>query len=160
MYITRCVSFARIIPRQRIKLGKRGAKRTFSNHAWFARWLTRLKEEDKKKKTTRNGIASQPLSTIYPSQLALNSWSELWVTLSTTCLALRVKEGPFWFLTGKMTIVVAVWLRGIHIHPRALFHYIRNVTKKKDSRKLTPCGKLLREKGKKKKKKNKRKKDI
>ena len=50
MYITRCVSFARIIPRRRIKLGKRGAKRTFSNHAWFARWLTRLKEEEKKKK--------------------------------------------------------------------------------------------------------------
>ena len=56
---------------------------------------------EKKKTTTRNGIASQPLSTFYPSQLALNSWSELWVTLSTTCSALRVKEGPFWFLTGK-----------------------------------------------------------
>ena len=40
---------------------------------------------------TRNGIASQPLSTIYPLQLALNSWSELWVTLSTTCPALRVR---------------------------------------------------------------------
>ena len=33
--------------------------------------------EKKKKKTARNGIASQPLSTIYPSQLALNSRSEL-----------------------------------------------------------------------------------
>ena len=65
-------------------------------------------QEEEKKKTTRNGIASQPLSTIYPSQLALNSWSELWVTLSTTCSALRVKEGPFWFLTGKVTITVAV----------------------------------------------------
>ena len=45
--------------------------------------------EKKKKKTARNGIASQPLSTIYPSQLALNSWSELWVTLPVTCPALR-----------------------------------------------------------------------
>ena len=33
-----------------------------------------------------------PFSTIYPSQLALNSWSELWVTLSTMCSALRVRE--------------------------------------------------------------------
>ena len=44
-------------------------------------------EEKRKKKTARNGIASQPLSTIYPSQLALNSWSELWVTLPATCPA-------------------------------------------------------------------------
>ena len=42
--------------------------------------------------TTGNGIASQPLPTIYPSRLALNSWSEIWVTLSTTCPALRVRE--------------------------------------------------------------------
>ena len=54
MYITRSVSFACIIPRRRIKLGKRGAKRTFSNHAWFARWLTRLKEEEKKKRDDDN----------------------------------------------------------------------------------------------------------
>ena len=33
--------------------------------------------EKKKRKTARNGIPSQPFSTIYPSQLALNSWSEL-----------------------------------------------------------------------------------
>ena len=93
MHITKCVLFALIIPRRRIKLGRRGTKRTLSNHAWFTRWLTGLKEEEKRKKTTtRNGIASQPLSTIYPSQLALNSWSELWVTLSTTCSALRVRE--------------------------------------------------------------------
>ena len=45
--------------------------------------------EKKKKKTARNGIESQPLSTIYPPQLALNSWSELWVTLPATCPALR-----------------------------------------------------------------------
>ena len=89
----KCVLFALTIPRQRIKLGRGGAKRTLSNHAWFARCFTRLKEEEKRKKTTtRNGIASQPLSTIYPSQLALNSWSELWVRLSTTCSALRVRE--------------------------------------------------------------------
>ena len=29
------------------KIGKE--RRTFSNHAWFARWLTRLKEEEKNK---------------------------------------------------------------------------------------------------------------
>ena len=44
----------------------------------------RGREKKKKKKTARNGIASQPLSIIYPSQLALNSWSELWVTLPAT----------------------------------------------------------------------------
>ena len=159
MYITRCVSFARIIPRRGIKLGKRDAKRTFSNHAWFARWLMRLKEKEKRKKTTtRNGIASRPLSTIYPSRLAFNSCSELWVTLSTTCSAQWVKEGPFWFLTCKVNIVVEFWLRGVHIHPTALFHNTRNMTKKKDSRKLTPCGKLLREK-RKKKKENEREKE-
>ena len=105
MYITRCVSIARIIPRRRIKLEKEAPNEPFLiTHDL----LTRLKEEEKKKTTTRNGIASQPLATIYQPQLALNSWNELWGTLSTTCLALRVKEGPFWFLTGKVTIAVAV----------------------------------------------------
>ena len=92
MYITGCVSLARIIPRRRIKLGGRMVC-SVAHEAKGGR--------EKKKTTTRNGIESQPLSTIYPSQLALNSWSELWVTLSTTCSALRVKEGLFWFLTGK-----------------------------------------------------------
>ena len=36
------------------EIGKRGAKWTFSNHAWFARWLTRLKEEEKKKRKKWN----------------------------------------------------------------------------------------------------------
>ena len=89
MYITRCVSFTRIIPRGRIKLEKEAP-----NEPFLITHHSRLKKEEKKKKTTtRNGIASQPLSTFYPSQLALNSWSELWVTLSTTCSPLRVKEG-------------------------------------------------------------------
>ena len=82
MYITRCVSFARIIPRRRIKLEKEAP-----NEPFLITHDSRLKEEEKKM-TTRNGIAGQPLSTFYPSQLALNSWNELWVTLSTTCSAL------------------------------------------------------------------------
>ena len=90
MYITRCVSFAHINPRQREKLEKEAPNEPFLITDDL---LTRLKEEEKKKTTTRNGIAGQPLSTFYPSQLALDSWSELWVTLSTTCSALRVKEG-------------------------------------------------------------------
>ena len=53
---------------------------------------------EKKKKTVRNGIESQPLSTIYPPQLALNSWSELWVTLPATCPAQEPVERPFLFL--------------------------------------------------------------
>ena len=98
-----------IIPRRRIKLGRRGAKRTFSNLAWFSRSLTGLKEEEKRKKDDdKTWNCKLTLSTIYPSQLALNSWSELWMTLSTTCSAPRVREGPFWFLTGKVTLVVAV----------------------------------------------------
>ena len=122
MYITRCVSFARIIPRRRIKLEKEAP-----NEPFLITHDSRLKEKVKKKKTTtRSGIASQPLSTFYPSQLALNSWSELWVTLSTTCSALRVKEGPFWFLTGKVTIAVAVLTSGrplssqgsVSLHPK------------------------------------------
>ena len=51
--------------------------------------------EKKKKKTARNGLASQPPSPICPSQLALNSWSELWVTLPATCPALGTGERPF-----------------------------------------------------------------
>ena len=62
--------------------------------------------EKKKKKTARNGIASQPLPTIYPSLLALNSWSELWVTLPATCPALRVRERETLF--RQRTVVVAV----------------------------------------------------
>ena len=62
-----------------------------------------------KKKTARNGIESQPLSTIYPSQLALNSWSELWVTLPATCPALKTSEETLLFGgTRKVTTVVAV----------------------------------------------------
>ena len=124
MYITRCVSFAHIIPRRRIKLEKEAP-----NEPFLITHNSRLKEEEKKKKKktmTRNGIASQPLSTFYPSQLALNSWNELWVTLSTTCSTLRVKEGPFWFLTGKVTIAVAVLtlrrphssLGSVSLHPK------------------------------------------
>ena len=160
MYITRYVSFARIIPRRRIKLGKRGAKRTFSNHAWFARWLTRLKEEERKKKDDDKkwNCKSTPFHYL-PPQLALNSWSELWVTFSTTCSALRVREGPFWFLTGKVTIVVAVLTSKRPHSSQSSVSLPRNVSKKKDSRKLTPCGKLLREKGKKKKERTKEKKN-
>ena len=81
---------------------------------------------EKKRRRQEMELQVNPLSTIYPSQLALNSWSELWVTLSTTCSALRVKEGPFWFLTGKVTIVVAVltWRRphssqgSVSLHPK------------------------------------------
>ena len=73
----------------RIKLEKEAP-----NEPFLITHDSRLKEEKKKKRTTtRNGIAGQPLSTFYPSQLALNSWNELRVTLSTTCSALRVKEG-------------------------------------------------------------------
>ena len=54
--------------------------------------------EKKKKKTARNGIESQPLSTIYPSQLALKSWSELWVTLPASCPAQEPVERSFLFL--------------------------------------------------------------
>ena len=50
MYITRCVSFARIIPRRSIKFG--------------GRMVCSVAHETKggreKKTTTRNGIASQP----------------------------------------------------------------------------------------------------
>ena len=62
MYITRCVSFARIIPRRRIKLEKEAP-----NEPFLIMHDSRLKEEEKKKMTIRSGIASQPLSTFYPS---------------------------------------------------------------------------------------------
>ena len=63
MYITRCVSFTRIIPRRRIKLEKEAP-----NEPFLITHDSRLKKKKKKKKTkTRNGIASQPLSTFYPS---------------------------------------------------------------------------------------------
>ena len=63
MYITRCVSFTRIIPRRRIKLEKEAP-----NEPFLITHDSRLKEEEKKKNTTiRSGIASQPLSTFYPS---------------------------------------------------------------------------------------------
>ena len=65
MYITRCVSFARIIPRRRIKLEKEAP-----NEPFLIMHDSRLKGEEKKIKketATRNGIASQPLSTFYPS---------------------------------------------------------------------------------------------
>ena len=44
--------------------------------------------EKKKKKTARNGLANQPPSLICQSLLALNSWSELWVTIPATFPAL------------------------------------------------------------------------
>ena len=109
MYITKCVLFAIIIPGRRIKLGRRGAKRTFSNHAWFARWLTGLKEEEKRKKDDDKkwNCKSTPFHYLpISASLELLEWT--WVTLSTTCSALRVRERLFWFLTGKVTIVVAV----------------------------------------------------
>ena len=62
MYITRCVSFTRIIPRRRIKLEKEAP-----NEPFLITHDSRLKEEGKKKTTTINGVASQPLSTFYPS---------------------------------------------------------------------------------------------
>ena len=146
MYITRCASFARIIPRRRIKLGGR----------MVCSVAHEAKGGREKKTTIRNGIASQPLATIY---LALNSWSELWVTLSTTCSALRVKEGPFWFLTGKVTIVVAVLtsrrphssLGSVSLHQRC--------DSEKGQQKTNSLWKASSRK-RKKKKKNERKKDI
>ena len=64
------------------------------------------KREKKKKKTVRNGLVDQHPSPICPSQLALNSWSELWVTLPATCPALGTGERPFFFFlsTRKVTI--------------------------------------------------------
>ena len=90
MYITRCVSFARIIRRRRIKLEKEGP-----NERFLITHDSRLMEEEKKKDDDKKWNC-----TFYPSQLALNSWSELWVTLSTTCSALRV--------TGR-TLLVFDW---------------------------------------------------
>ena len=67
------------------------------------------KKKKRKKKTVWNGLASQPPSPICLSQLALNSWSELWVTLPATCPALGTGERPFFcWRTRKVTILVAV----------------------------------------------------
>ena len=113
MYITKCVSFTRIIPRRRIKLEKEAP-----NEPFLITHDSRLKGEEKKNR--------RPLSTFYPSQLALNSWSELWVTLSTTCSALRVKEGLLVFDWKSDYIAVAVltsrWrhssLGSVSLHPK------------------------------------------
>ena len=140
MYITRCVSFARIIPRRRIKLEKEAP-----NESFLITHDSRLKEEEKKKTTTRNGIASQPLSTFYPSQLALNSWSELWVTLSTTCQGrtLLVFDWQSDYSSSGFDSEATTSIQGLCFTTPEMWF------KKKDSRKLTPCGKLLQEKGKK-----------
>ena len=79
------------------KIGKGGAKWTFSNHTWFEAQGGR----EKKKMTTRNGIASQPLSTFYPSQLALNSWNELWWTYQPRVRLEESKKDPFGFWLAK-----------------------------------------------------------
>ena len=85
MYITGCVSFARIIPRRRIKLEKEAP-----NELFLITHDSRLKEEERKKKDDDRkwNCKSTPFHFL-PILASL----ELWVTLSTTCSALRVKEG-------------------------------------------------------------------